>query len=110
MCALFGELKGEVLNASMLSKIPSAVSKLSKQEVDVEILRVGIIAELDAINLYEQLAAFTENEDLRKVLLEVAKEEKTHFGEFQALLLRLDKEQVEELEKGKKEVKELTER
>ncbi len=30
-------------------------------------------------------------------------------GEFQALLLRQDKEQVEELEKGKKEVDELTE-
>ena len=37
-----------------------------------------------------------------------AKEEKTHFGEFQALLLKLDKEQVEELEKGKEEIEELT--
>lgn len=92
----------------MLSTIPSSTSKLSKREVDLEILRVGIIAELDAINLYEQLAASTENEDLRKVFLEIAREEKTHFGEFQALLLKLDKEQVEELEKGGKEVKELT--
>jgi hypothetical protein len=30
-------------------------------------------------------------------------------GEFQALLLRQDREQVEELEKGKKEVEELVE-
>jgi len=30
-------------------------------------------------------------------------------GEFQALLLKLDKEQVEELEAGKKEVEEKTE-
>ncbi|MGQ9530759.1 MAG: ferritin family protein [Candidatus Bathycorpusculaceae bacterium] len=92
----------------MLSKIPISLSKLSKKELDMEIIRVGIIAELDAINLYEQLAASTVNEDLKKVLLEIAKEEKTHVGEFQALLLKLDKEQVDELEKGKKEVKELT--
>ena len=73
----------------------------------MELLRVGMIAELDAVNLYEQLAAATDNEDLKKVFLDIAKEEKTHFGEFQALLLKLDKEQVEELEKGKEEVGEL---
>jgi rubrerythrin len=68
----------------------------------------GIIAELDAINLYEQMAAMTENENIKKILLDIPKEEKTHMGEFQAPLLRVDKEQVEELEEGKKEVEELT--
>ena len=76
--------------------------------LDKEILRAGIIAELDAINLYEQMAAMTGNENIKKVLVEIAKEEKTHVGEFQALLLREDKEQVRELEEGKKEVEELT--
>jgi rubrerythrin len=42
------------------------------------------------------------------VLLEVAREEKTHLGEFQTLLLKVDAEQVQELEKGRKEVEELT--
>jgi rubrerythrin len=41
--------------------------------------------------------------------LDIAKEEKTHMGEFQTLLLKEDKEQVKELEEGKKEVEELTE-
>lgn len=68
-----------------------------------------MIAELDAINLYEQLAAVAEDENLRRILLDIAKEEKTHFGEFQTLLLRKDREQVEELEKGKEEVDELLE-
>ncbi|PJA22680.1 rubrerythrin, partial [archaeon CG_4_10_14_0_2_um_filter_Archaea_38_6] len=36
------------------------------------------------------------------------KEEKTHAGEFQTLLLRSDKEQVEENEHAKKEIKDLT--
>jgi rubrerythrin len=39
--------------------------------------------------------------------LDVAKEEKTHVGEFQALLLEVDKERELELKKGGKEVEEL---
>jgi len=67
-------------------------------------LRLAIIAELDAVSLYEQMAATTENKVIREVLLDVAKEEKTHVGEFQTLLLREDEEQVEELKNGKEEV------
>lgn len=91
----------------MLSQIPIDLAKVKKGDLDKEILRVGIIAELDAINLYEQLAAMTGNENIKKVLLDIAKEEKTHVGEFQALLLMLDKEQKRELAEGKKEVDEL---
>jgi len=68
---------------------------------------VGIIAELDAVNLYEQLAAMTDREEIKAVFLDIAKEEKTYMGEFQALLLRADQEQVEELEHGKEEVEEM---
>ena len=91
----------------MLSKIPLNLEKIAKEDIDKEILRAGIIAELDAINLYEQMAALTENENIRKILLDIAKEEKTHVGEFQTLLLMEDKEQEKELEEGKKEVKEI---
>lgn len=76
-------------------------------KTDKQILRLGIIAELDAVSLYEQLATKTKNNHIKKVLLDVAKEEKTHVGEFQALLLKLDKEQVKELKEGEKEIKEL---
>lgn len=92
----------------MLSTIPLDVSKLTKATLNQELLRIGIIAELDAINLYEQLAAMTDNPDIKKVFLDIAKEEKTHVGEFQTMLLRLDKEQVEEIEHGKEEIEELT--
>ena len=61
-----------------------------------------MIAELDAISLYEQLAAMTDRADIKKVFLDIAREEKTHVGEFQELLLREDKEQVAELKKGRK--------
>ena len=93
----------------MLSQIPVNVDKLKREDLDKEILRVGLIAELDAINLYEQLAAMTKDLNIRKVLLDIAKEEKTHAGEFLAMLLERDAEQVEELEAGKREVEELTE-
>jgi rubrerythrin len=92
----------------MLSQIPINFEKMKKEDLDEEILRVGIIAELDAINLYHQLAAMTENINIKKILLDIAKEEKTHVGEFQALLLKQDKEQKRELDEGKKEVGELT--
>ncbi|MDH5448558.1 MAG: rubrerythrin [Candidatus Bathyarchaeota archaeon] len=93
----------------MLSKIPIKIEKVEKKLLTREVLRVAIIAELDAINLYEQLAAVTDNEKIQKVLLDVAKEEKTHMGEFQTLLLKEDIEQVKELEEGKKEVEEILE-
>lgn len=90
----------------MLSKIPINLDKVKAKDLDKEILRAAIIAELDAINLYEQMAALTQNKNLKKILLDVAREEKTHVGEFQALLLKEDKEQAEELEEGRKEVEE----
>lgn len=92
----------------MLSKIPIDLDKIKAKDLDKEILRTALIAELDAINLYEQMAALTQNKNLKKILLDVAREEKTHVGEFQTLLLKEDKEQVEELEEGRKEVEELT--
>ena len=91
-----------------MSKIPINLDKIKKEDIDREILRAGIIAEYDAISLYEQMAALAKNGDIRKVLLDVAKEEKTHVGEFQALLLRIDSEQAKELEHGSEEVRELT--
>ncbi len=91
----------------MLSKIPIDVEKVGKRELEKEILRVGIIAELDAINLYEQMAELLEDGPIKRTLLDIAREEKVHVGEFQALLLRIDEEQKKSLEEGTKEVEEL---
>jgi rubrerythrin len=92
----------------MLSRTPIDLDKIKKEDLDKEIVRVGMIAELDAVSLYEQLAAMTEKETIKKVFLDIAKEEKTHMGEFQTLLLKIDSEQAEELEEGRKEVEELS--
>ena len=92
----------------MLSQMPVDFTKVPKQNLNKEILRAAIIAELDAINLYEQMAALTDDGDIKKVLLDIAREEKTHVGEFQTMLLRLDAEQVKEMDHAKAEIKELT--
>lgn len=92
----------------MLSTIPIELNKNSEESIDKEILRAGIIAELDAINLYEQMAARAKDGKIKATLLDIAREEKTHVGEFQTLLLKLDEEQVNELEHGKREVEELS--
>jgi rubrerythrin len=88
----------------MMAKTPVNLEKIGKEDLNKEILRTGVIAEMDAINLYEQMAALTTKGSIKKVLLDIAKEEKTHVGEFLTLLLEEDKEQQKELEEGKKEV------
>jgi len=44
------------------------------------------------------------NPKLKETLLDIAREEKTHIGEFEELLKQLDPEYVKELDNGKKEV------
>ncbi|MCS7103316.1 MAG: encapsulin [Candidatus Korarchaeum sp.] len=94
----------------MLSKNPIELPvgrKLTKEEL-AQALRLSVIAELDAINLYLQLASCTEDQTAKKVFEDIAKEEKTHVGEFLALLKSLDQEQVHELAAGAEEVAKLT--
>jgi rubrerythrin len=103
-----GNIKALSQEVPMLSTIPVDFSKINKEDLNKEILRIAIIAELDAINLYEQLAALSDNKDIQAVFLDIAKEEKTHVGEFHTMLLKMDAEQVKELAHGQKEVAELT--
>ncbi len=94
----------------MLGEIPKGFGKVKEEDprkADAELLRIAIIAELDAVNLYEQLAAVARDPLVKRVFEEIAREEKTHVGEFLALLKRLDPAQVEELKKGQDEVEEL---
>ena len=92
----------------MLSQLPADFTKVANPNLNQEILRAAIIAELDAINFYEQMAALTDDKDIRAVLLDIAREEKTHVGEFQTMLLRFDAEQVKEMEHAQREITELT--
>lgn len=76
----------------MFSEVPIDIENVSKEDLDKEIMRVAIIAELDAVNMYEQMANLTDDEDLRIILLDVAREEKVHAAMFQTVLMEVDTE------------------
>ncbi len=76
----------------MFSEVPIDTEKVSKEDLDKEIMRVAIMAEFDAINMYEQMANLTDDEDLRIILLDIAKEEKVHAAMFQTVLMEVDHE------------------
>jgi rubrerythrin len=67
-------------------------SEVGKFQSDKEILRAAIMAELDAINFYEQLSTRAADSRIKRVLLDIAQEEKVHFGEFEELLEMIDPE------------------
>ncbi|MEM1619764.1 MAG: family 1 encapsulin nanocompartment shell protein [Fervidicoccaceae archaeon] len=94
----------------MLSKHPLELLRDKKlgPERTADALRLSIIAELDAVSLYLQLADAVGDERVKRVLEDIAREEKTHVGEFLALLKELDPQQAAELEAGEREVMELT--
>jgi len=88
------------VQASEIEAMPAGAKR------DMQILRLGIIAEMDASNLYEKMALLASDKQLKKVLLDVSREEKVHFGEFEELLERIDPEFDEAEEEGEDEVKE----
>ncbi len=90
----------------MIAQFPTTTR--DKKAAVRQALRLAMQAELDAVSTYEQLAAISDG-IVKKTFLDIAKEEKTHVGEFETLLLMLDKEQEEELKAGAKEIKELQE-
>jgi len=67
-------------------------------------LRDAIIAEEGAIKQYETVVDAANNDDVKKVLQNIADEEKVHVGELQKLLDRLLSDEKDFLEKGSEEV------
>ena len=85
----------------------SAVTEIDTDiSTDQEILRISISSELSAINLYKQLANKAQDPKIREILLDIAKEEQVHVGEFQALLNKIDNYEVSAHIEGKWEVEE----
>ena len=82
--------------------------KLTDAEL-ARVIRLDIAAEYDAVSLYQAHADATDNKLARKVLLEVADEERVHIGEFQTLLNILLADEEHFLTEGEKEVNEMAE-
>jgi rubrerythrin len=88
------------LLTEIMSKIPTSNNG---QNIDKQLLRIGLLAELDAINLYEQLAELATDETVKNIFLDISKEEKVHVGEFQSKLEEDDSLTKKGLEDGEEE-------
>jgi rubrerythrin len=82
--------------------------KLSSREL-TRALRLSLAAEEEAVHLYEALADAADNELAKKVLQDIADEEKVHAGEFQRLLNILLEDEGKFLAEGAAEVDEMAE-
>jgi rubrerythrin len=96
--------------AEILNDLKSILSTktLSKEEI-IRALRVSIKAEIDAVHLYDMIAESTDEENIQKVMKDVANEEKVHIGEFLKVIQILDDEEMTHYNKGAKEVEEILE-
>ena len=74
---------------------------------DAHIIRKCIIEEMEAINDYIERAGECENDVVRKVLLDIAEEERVHFGEFEMLLEAVDPLHEPAEEEGEEEMGEM---
>jgi rubrerythrin len=75
----------------------NAPKKLTDAEL-ARALKLDAAAELEAMNLYEAHIEATDNEEAKKLLAFIAKDEKEHFGLFMELIRRLDPQLAEEME------------
>jgi len=111
------ESKEEVLLVEKIEKKIEVLKELFIQASEIEkmqpgperdkaILRLSIVAELDAVSLYQRFADIASSDDIRDVMIHVADEEKVHVGEFQSLLEDIDENYEDKLEEGEEEVEE----
>ncbi len=84
----------------------NAPRKLTKDEL-VRTIRFNIAAEIESIQFYEQLHDSIDDELAKKVLLDIANEEKEHVGEFLHLLKYLRPDEESFYKEGEGEVEDM---
>ena len=82
--------------------------KMTKSEL-LRALRLNLAAEEEAVHLYLSHADATDDPLAKKVLIDIAGEEREHIGEFQRLINILDPEEETYLSTGFGEVDEMAE-
>jgi rubrerythrin len=82
--------------------------KMTKYEL-LRAIRLNIAAEHEAVHLYLAHADATDDPLAKKVLIDIAGEEREHIGEFQRLLSILDPEEDGYVAHGVEEVNEMAE-
>jgi rubrerythrin len=80
--------------------------KLTNEEL-IRAIRLNVAAEQEAIHLYMAHADATDHSLAKKVLIDIANEEREHVGEFMRLLEILTGDEEQWLDAGRDEVDEL---
>jgi rubrerythrin len=80
--------------------------KLTNEEL-VRAIRLNVAAEHEAIHLYMAHAEATDHPLAKKVLVDIANEERVHIGEFERLLEILTGDEDEWIAEGREEVDEM---
>ena len=83
-----------------------AERKLTHEEI-IRSIRFNIAAEYEAIQFYHEVIECTDNELVKKVLKDIADEERVHAGELMKLLLTLEPDEAKHYADGAKEVEEM---
>lgn len=71
-----------------------------ERDLDLEILREDLMAELQAVNQYQEHIDILENEDAIRILEHIRDDEKEHIAELVKLIQRLDPVQAVKFNKG----------
>jgi rubrerythrin len=69
----------------------------TKLDYDQDLVRSELIAELDAVNLYQSHLEHLNDQTAKTVVEHIMNEEKEHIAELQYLLMHLDKMQEEKM-------------
>ena len=77
-------------------------NKLTSEQL-IRQLRSMVNEEFDAANLYQNLADVVDDDSVKDVILDIAKEELIHVGEFLALIEYLSSEELQIIDDGKSE-------
>lgn len=95
----------KILKIAQELKAVKTLDKLNDREL-ARALRDAIIAEEGAIKQYEVIVDSTDNEKIKKVVQDLADEEKIHVGELHKLISMIDKDEKPLIDKGEKEAEE----
>jgi hypothetical protein len=72
-----------------LKTIFENLAGVAPEDLDKEILKAAVLAELETINMYEQLAEMTRSRELRTTILDVIRNKRMQTGELQAQMMQM---------------------
>jgi rubrerythrin len=104
---LVAQLREELSKLAEI-ELPNIDTKDYDKGETIRAVRQSQIAELDAVNTYDQMAQSTSDPKAKKILQDVSDEEKVHQGEFEAITDALDPKNKTKVDDGKREAEEKT--